>query len=242
MTSTFPATRWSIIAAAGAGGDRTTARTALSELCRLYWFPLYGFARRKGLSPEDAEDATQAFFVSILETNLFAAADQSLGRLRSFLLTAFSHRLADAHRAAGRQKRGGGAEIVSLDLIEAEGRYHAEPSGTEPIRQFEVDWAAAVLDGAVCGVEKEYHSSGRGAIFAALRPFLATGAAEVPDQAQLAASLGMSHGTLRQALFRLRDRFRLTLRAQIADTLRDATEAAIDEEIRTLRAVLAGGA
>src|SRR5437762_13844272 len=84
VTSTFPATRWSVIAAAGAGGDRTTARTALAELCRLYWFPLYGFARRKGLGPEDAEDATQAFFVSILETNLFAAADQSLGRLRSF--------------------------------------------------------------------------------------------------------------------------------------------------------------
>jgi len=61
----------------------------------------------------------------------------------------------------------------------------------------------------------------------------------VPDQAELAASLGLSHGTLRQALFRLRDRFRVTLRAQIADTLHDPTDAAIDDEIRTLRAVLA---
>ena len=228
-----------MIAAAGAGGDRTTARTALAELCRLYWFPLYGFARRKGLSPQDAEDATQTFFASILESNLFAAANPSLGRLRSFLLTAFSNRLADAHRAAGRQKRGGGTEFVSLDLIEAEGRYHAEPGGAEPVRQFEVAWAAAVLEGAVRSVEMEYHADGRGGIFAALRPFLCTGAGEVPDQAELAASLGLSHGTLRQALFRLRDRFRVTLRAQIADTLHDPTDAAIDDEIRTLRAVLA---
>ena len=57
MTSSFPATRWSIIAAAGAGGEKATAQKALAELCRVYWFPLYTFARRKGLSPEDPETA-----------------------------------------------------------------------------------------------------------------------------------------------------------------------------------------
>lgn len=78
MTSSFPATRWSFIAAAGAGGEKATAQKALAELCRVYWFPLYTFARRKGLGPEDAEDATQTLFASILESEFFASADASL--------------------------------------------------------------------------------------------------------------------------------------------------------------------
>jgi hypothetical protein len=29
---------------------------ALAQLCRLYWCPIYVFARRRGHSPEDAKD------------------------------------------------------------------------------------------------------------------------------------------------------------------------------------------
>src|SRR5262245_63630779 len=92
VSSTFPVTRWSVIAAVAAvatGGDTAAARAALGELCRLYWMPLYTFARRKNLSPEDAEDATQGFLLGVLESQFLAAADPALGRLRSFLLTAF---------------------------------------------------------------------------------------------------------------------------------------------------------
>ena len=69
-----------MVAAAGAGGDSEVARKALGEICRAYWFPLYSFARRRGWSPEDAEDATQAFFLSILENSFLAGADGQLGR------------------------------------------------------------------------------------------------------------------------------------------------------------------
>src|SRR5262245_59309619 len=99
--------------AAAAGGDSAQAQKALGEICRAYWFPLYSFARRRGLAPEDAEDATQSFFASMLESKLLATADGNLGRLRTFLLTAFSGQLIDAQRAAGRQKRGGGIEFLS---------------------------------------------------------------------------------------------------------------------------------
>ncbi len=243
LTSTFPATRWSVIAAAGTGGDPAAARTALDEVCRLYWYPLYAFARRRGLGPEDAEDATQAFFASLLGTNLLGEADPAMGRLRSFLLKAFARDLTDARRSATREKRGGTVERVPLDLEAAEIRYQAEPAGAEPVHQFEAAWAAVVLASAVRQVEVDYSASGRGALFTALRPYLgsSSGPGGPPDPARLAAELGLSDVAFRQALSRLRDRFRAALRAQIADTLRSPDEATIDEELRGLRAVLAAG-
>jgi len=238
VSSSFPATRWSVVAAVSAGGDHAAAQTALGELCRIYWFPLYTFARRKNFSPEDAEDATQGFLLNILRTQFLAAADPALGRLRSFLLNAFSRHLSDIRRDAGRQKRGGGIEFIPLDFSEAEGRYQASPVVSDTTLQFEADWAAALLEAVMAKLESDYAANNRSEIFDGLRPFLGVGG-EIPDQAELAARLGMSHAALRQSLMRVRERFRTTLRAQIADTLREPTAAAIDEELRALRAVLA---
>lgn len=237
MSSSFPVTRWSVVAAVAAGGDRAAARTALDDLCRSYWQPLYGFARRKNFSPEDAEDATQSFLIQVLETEFLTNADPALGRLRSFLLNAFTRHLLTIRRDAGRQKRGGGIEFIPLDFSEAEERYQIAPDNSDVTLRFEADWAAAVLEAAVTKIELDYAASGRSEIFAALRPFLGTGG-EVPDQADLAAQLGMSHAALRQSLMRLRERFRITLRAQIADTLREPSDSAVDEELLALRTVL----
>jgi hypothetical protein len=44
---------------------------------------------------------------------------------------------------------------------------------------------------------------------------------------------------VRQAVFRLRQRFRALLRQTVADTLAAPTEALIDEELAALRAALA---
>jgi RNA polymerase sigma factor (sigma-70 family) len=215
-------------------------RSALGVLCALYWFPLYAFARRRGLAPEDAEDATQAFFLSVLESGFFASADPERGRLRTFLLTAFSRQLIDAHRTAGREKRGGGIEFVPLESDDAEIRFAAEPDHAEPAAQFEREWATALIEGAVSRLKADYAESGKLPLFDALLPFLGTGTGEPPDQTQLAAQLGMSHTALRQSLLRLRTRFRTVLRDQVADTLREPTEAAIDEELRHLHAILSG--
>jgi len=241
LTSSFPVTRWSLVAAAGTCGDSAQAQKALGEICRAYWFPLYSFARRRGLPPEDAEDATQSFFATLLERNFLATADGTLGRLRTFLLTAFSGQLIDERRAAGRQKRGGGAEFISLDFGDAEERLNASVAATndeEPVCRFEAAWAAALVEGAVQRLEADYAASGRGPLFGALLPYLGTSAGEPPDQAQLAATLGMSHVAFRQSLSRFRERFRHALRAQVADTLRQPTEEAINDELRILQSVL----
>ena len=45
----FATTRWSLILAA-AGPGSATAESALASLCEIYWFPVYAFVRRTGVS------------------------------------------------------------------------------------------------------------------------------------------------------------------------------------------------
>ena len=69
--------------------DNHLARQALEQLCRMYWYPLYAFSRRRGYTAEDAQDLTQAFFAQMIEKNSVARADRERGKFRVFLLAAF---------------------------------------------------------------------------------------------------------------------------------------------------------
>ena len=73
----FPTTRWSRVAAA-AGPDASSARVALEDLCRDYWFPLYAFARRRGQSPHEAEDTVQGLLADLLNATAWQG---SIGRM-----------------------------------------------------------------------------------------------------------------------------------------------------------------
>jgi hypothetical protein len=53
----FATTHWSIVLTAQ--GRSPAADEALEKLCRTYWWPLYGFVRRNGCNPEEAQDLTQ---------------------------------------------------------------------------------------------------------------------------------------------------------------------------------------
>jgi hypothetical protein len=81
----FPHTRWSLVLAARQAWSPESA-AALETLCRVYWFPLYAYVRRCGLSPHDAQDLTQEFFRRLLEKRWLDDVDRAKGRLRTFLL------------------------------------------------------------------------------------------------------------------------------------------------------------
>ena len=105
--------------AAARQGDpaRTEARTALAELCRAYWYPLYAFIRRRGHDPEAAQDLTQEFFARLLEADFLAGVDRSKGKFRAFLLAACTHFLANQRDFLRAQKRGGGQRILDNCFI-----------------------------------------------------------------------------------------------------------------------------
>ena len=111
----------------GGAKSGTRGQSALAELCRLYWYPLYIFARRRGYSPEDAQDLTQGFFLHLLEHRALTRVNRLKGKFRSFLLASFQNHLSDAVGRARCLKRGGDKEFVQLDVEDTEERYRREP-------------------------------------------------------------------------------------------------------------------
>ena len=215
--------------------DSAPARAALNELCQTYWYPLYAFVRRRGHSPQDAQDLTQEFFARLLERNRLADLTREGGKFRSFLLTAVDHFLIDEWKKARSQRRGGG-HVLSLDAQAAETRYGREPvENATPETLFERNWAMTLLDAVYIQLRHEYEASGKGPWFAGLR-FCLTGARSSVPYAELAVRLGVAENTVKTAVHRLRRRFRELLRAEVAHTVASSDE--VEEELRHLFRVL----
>jgi len=236
----FHTTRWSLVAAAAAVAESTTAAPnhALAELCQAYWYPLYAFVRRRGHSPEDACDLTQGFFTRLMEKNDLAAADQSRGRFRTFLLCSLANFLCNHRDHERASKRGGDRRHVSLtwDADDAEARYRREPiDGLTPERLFDRQWALALLDRVLVELRDDYERAGNGQLFDALKGAL-TRATDAPGYERVATELGMTPGAVKVAAHRLRSRYRQHLRRTIADSVESDED--VDDEIRHLFHVL----
>jgi RNA polymerase sigma-70 factor (ECF subfamily) len=232
----FVTTKWSVVRAAGRS-ETTQAQVALEKLCRTYWYPLYAYVRRRGHSPEDAQDLTQEFFAQLLEGRLLAGADPNLGRFRSFLLASMNHFLTDEWKKARAQKRGGGCQMLSLDWAAAEERFDLEPvDESAPDKVFEKQWALTLLGEVLNRLELEYQNDGKADLFTALKQTLA-GSRESQPYAALAIELDMSESAIKVAVHRLRKRYRELIRNEIAGTLEHSQD--IEEEMRYLFGALA---
>jgi DNA-directed RNA polymerase specialized sigma24 family protein len=109
-----------------AQGESPAAQEALEKLCRTYWWPLYGYVRRQGYDPEEAQDFTQSFFALLLERKDFAAVRREKARLRSYLLTSLKNFLAKSRRRELAVKRGKGQALVPLNELLARERADLE--------------------------------------------------------------------------------------------------------------------
>ena len=122
---------------------------------------------------------------------------------------------------AGARKRGGGKTALSIDVADAEGRYSREPSHElTPERIFDRTWALTLLGRVFDQLRSEYDAAGRAAIFDELRTVL-TGASQLDSYATIALRLGTSEGAIRVAVHRLRRRYGVLLRQEIAATVDD---------------------
>ncbi len=213
-------------------GKATEAEQALAELCRVYWYPLYAYARRLGHSSEDAKDATQGFFEHVLESRLLATADPAKGRFRSLLLHSFRNFLSGEHLKAISQKRGGKQLLYSLDAAGAEARFGQElADARNPELLYERNWALALLGEAMHRIQHEFARSGREQLFQALRPHLQGDERALP-YSTLARKLATSEASVRVMVYRIRRRYRELVLEVLRSTVSNPAE--IEDELRHL--------
>ena len=228
----FLTTQWSVVLQAGQDKDPGSAQ-ALEALCQTYWPPLYAYARRDGLTPQDAQDATQEFIGSLLRRNDLASVSPEKGRFRSFLLMALKNFLVSRWRTERALKRGGQGEFVVLDSGEAETLCQPELiDQLSPEKAFDRRWALTVMACALDRLRAEHLSPEQARLFAALQPVLA-GSGRIENLAAEAGELGVTPGALATAATRLRHRYRTLIEAEVRRTLEKPADLA--EEMRALR-------
>jgi len=230
----FTTTHWSVVLEAQ--GESPAAQEALEKLCRIYWRPIYSFLRRKGTGQEEAEDLTQGFFALLLERRDFSAVRKEKGRLRSYLLAALKHYLADERRRAMAIKRGKGERLIPLEELSVERRSEMEPA--DPVTAeliYERRWASAVLERVLNLLRDDYAATRNAALFDSLTQLLPDEPG-APSRADIAAQFGMTENAVTQAFHRFRKRYQSLLRQEIAHTV--ATPGDIEDELRHLIAVV----
>jgi RNA polymerase sigma factor (sigma-70 family) len=229
----FRTTRWSAILVAAAS-QMPGSHEALSELCRLYWYPLYAFARRRGHEPPDAQDLTQGFFLHLLKNHALKHAHPLKGKFRSFLLASFQNFASDEMARGRRQKRGGDREFVFLDSEDAESRYRLESADHLTAEKiFDARWAITLLGHAVERLRQEHAARGENARFEVLRVFIgAEEGRKPPSCEQVAQLLGVSVATAKTMIHRFRKQYTSILRQEIARTVSNPAD--IEQEIHAL--------
>ena len=207
---------------------------ALSELCQLYWYPLYGFTRRRGYNPEEARDLTQGFSLHLLERRVLTRVDPEKGKFRSFLLASLQNFLLTNDVRNRCLKRGGQIEFISFDATLAEDNYRAEAvDPLTPEKIFDARWGMALLDQAMARLKNKYSAQGKTAVFEVLKPFVdMPNRRDPPPYQEVADELSVSVENAKVLIHRLRKQYTALVREEIARTVEDAAD--IDGEIHAL--------
>lgn len=147
----FPATHISVLSAT-ASADRAVRQQAYAALIESYWKPIYKYIRNKwNAANEDAKDLTQSFLAQALEKPFLDHYDPTVARFRTYLRTCIDRFVANEQKSAGRLKRGGGMQRMSLDFAAAEGELGARnhPGTMDGEEIFYREWVRFVFEQAV---------------------------------------------------------------------------------------------
>jgi RNA polymerase sigma factor (sigma-70 family) len=228
----FPQTLWTVVLKSGQGGQE-----ALEKLCRLYWPPIYAYARRWGLDRQQAQDVTQSFFMHILQKNRLAGVSPEKGRFRTWMLACARNFLHNEKDRQPVHTSGQPVIFTSLDADEEEGRCESwlkAPAAPDVI--YDAAMAQAVVNQARTRLREEYRHAGKGGVVEALEPYL-TGDASPKAYEEISKRLSRSEESLRVEMHRMRRRFGELLRAEVAEIVPSPDE--VEDELRHLLAAWA---
>jgi RNA polymerase sigma-70 factor (ECF subfamily) len=148
--------------------------------------------------------------------------------------------LTNEWKRAHRQKRGGGAEVFSLDDMDPEGRYRLEPQdNSTPERNYDRRWAETLLARVLERLQSECDGDGPERVrrFEVLKVFLLEEKGTLP-LAEASQQLGLSIIATKGVVHRLRQRYREIFREEVDQTVERPED--VDDEIRYLFRALAG--
>ena len=226
----FGTTRWNVVLLDGAEASPRAAQ-ALEQLCRTYWYPLYAYLRRLSYSPQDAHHLTERFIARLLGKSVGTTLDGRKGKFRLFALASLNHFLAYE-----RDRENDHPVPVPIEARDAECRFLQEAlPGLSPERDFERQWAIAVLEWALARLRYEHERAGNTRHFAMLKKFLTSDVGEKAC-ARVAEELNVSAASIEASVHRMRQRYRELVRAEIADTVAGTGD--IDDETRWLATAL----
>lgn len=227
---TFASTQWSMVLETRR--DSANRRAALEQLCRSYWLPIYGYLRRRGHAPADAEDLTQSFFLYLMESDFLDRPDPAKGRFRGYLIGALKHFVAAEFKHAAAQKRGGQMQFLDWSALDAEREFAAlDQPQLDPSAAYEASWALTVFAHALRRLEEEQTAAGRARQFAVLKNFLST----TPTRGEYddaALALGTTRAIVAVWIFRLNRRYAELVRMEVAASVQDPAE--VKNEMRHL--------
>ncbi len=205
--------------------DHDSREQAWKWFVTQYRRPVSAYFRASGVSVADAEILAQDFFVDLFRRGSLGRVTREGGRFRTWLYACLRKRAIDGYR-----KQTDHLDAATLD--EPDPRAASQPDAA-----FDKAWATHLLQRAIAALEARY--SGNEERQALFRCFLAhaTGEPTAETFAAIAQTLGMNHGSVRNAHAVFKERLRNELRLTVAATV--AAEDEIDGEIAHLRRVLA---
>ena len=176
----------------------------------------------------DAEDLTQEYFARLCEDGTLRRVAPEKGKLRTLLLVILQRFLINSQPRDSAQKRGGGWQRVEGDTAGSDALPLAS-DGAPPDREFDRQWALALLERVIERLGAEHARAGKGDVFEALNALLTIEFG--PGDLRVAAdSLPMTEGAVRVAAHGLRQRCRDLLVGEIVQTVEDDSQ--VEEEIR----------
>lgn len=235
--SGFPPTRMSVVERTRSG-DAETRRIALATMIDAYWKPAYKYLRIKwSLDADAAADLTQEFFTSTLEKAVIERYDPARARFRTYLRLCLDGFAANAKKAEGRLKRGGGVTVVPLDFETAEGEIRSyEPAVDADVDElFYREWVRTLLEHSVADLKRFAAESGRPIMFEVFERYdLLDEADRRPTYTEIADALNLTPATVTNHLAAMRREFRKI----VLERLRELTSS--DEEWEAEAARLLG--
>ena len=203
---------------------------SIRTLCAIYRDPIVGWLERHGHT-QDKEDLAHGFVEFLLERNRFAHFERRDAKFRSFLLTCLRGFLKDQRQKAAAEKRGAGTEPVSLDAPDlAEIGIAAKNSSS-----FDKEFAVTTHKRVMATLVRYYSGRGQSKRLEELKNFLFGRDGEIV-YAQLAPKLSMSPGSVKKAVFDLRERYYDAFRTEVAQIV---SPEQTEEEVRYLFTLLA---